>query len=179
MVISVVGMTEKRPFIYTLLKLCQSLGDTCLITNKRHYKRLIENYENEGSYQNIQIYITDATVDDVYEEIGHEKSDFDFWIFENDPDPESDLILYVKGFNTSEDEELILDALDNYKTVNFGFGKKDTIKYATKMFENCEMIEATQQLVEVHPAITKVVVESLAPFVKLSPKLLAKKVALK
>lgn len=179
MVISVVGMTEKRPFIYTLLKICQALGDTCLVTNKRHYKRLIENYENEGSYQNIQIYVTDATIDDVYEEIGHERSDFDFWIFENDPDLESDLIYYVKGFNMSEYEEMILDSLDNYTTVNFGFGKKDVIKYNAKMFENCEIIEATKQLIEVSPSITKVVVDSIAPLVDLSPKLLARKVALK
>ena len=47
MILSVIGDTDKRPIMYTLLKVCQYLGDVLLVTNDRHYARLIEQPEED------------------------------------------------------------------------------------------------------------------------------------
>ena len=47
MIISVIGETDKRPFMYTLLRICQYMGDVLLVSDDRHYKRLIEEPEED------------------------------------------------------------------------------------------------------------------------------------
>ena len=69
MIISVIGETDKRPFMYTLLRICQYMGDVLLVSDDRHYKRLIEEPEEDvevyaGHFQNTFIVVTDKTPDE-------------------------------------------------------------------------------------------------------------------
>ena len=73
MQIGVYGYTDKRPIIYALMKLLQKTGDVALFSNNRHYKRLLENGESTGHMANIMISISDASPDEVFEEIGYKE----------------------------------------------------------------------------------------------------------
>ena len=155
MVISVVGETDKRPVIYTLMRLFQQLGDCALITNDRHLRRLIENGGDVGHFQNIFIAVTDASQDEVFATIGYSKNDFENLIFDcYDQIPEySDMVIYVGGAGgISEDLQVLLDMQSEYKTINLGFGDKN-IPYTKEMFVACEMTEGLKHFVPINPQI--------------------------
>ncbi|MDX8360761.1 hypothetical protein [Cytobacillus sp. IB215316] len=126
MIIGVCGYTDKRPIIYPLLKLLQSTGDVVLISNNRHYKRLLEDKSNLGHMSNILISISDSSPDEIFEEIGYDSDDFDHIIFdiqESLPDY-VDLMLYVKSFEPDEEELSFLDLIDKYETVKITFDRQ-------------------------------------------------------
>lgn len=183
MVISVIGETDKRPFIYTTLKLCQFLGDVLFVTNSRHYARLIEDKEeglevSAGHFQNTFIVITDKTPDDARIAVGYNNEDYDFIIYDNVLDPESDLIIYVAGCEMSEWEDYQLGYMDSsdYVTINFGFGKKNVLPYNGNMFKNCEIVESKRTLIPIDSKISATIVKIFAPLVNTPEKTLTKAV---
>lgn len=173
MKVSVYGETDKRAVIYTLMNIFQTLGDTWLVSDDRHFKRLIEDRANEGSYQNILISVADTTEDEVYADLGHIPEDFDFIIFDNLQPIDVDLIFYVKGERTTEEEQFVLDTLDNYVTIELGFGKKG-IPYSTKMFKNIEHVECSCDLVEIDPKVSKVIIKAISPLLNIPEATLGK-----
>ena len=97
MQISVFGRTDKRACIYTLMKILQPLGDVAVITSNRHFMRLTEDGAPFGFYQNISIFVTDATADEMWQTIDHKPGDFDHIIMDNLYNESTDLIIYVHG----------------------------------------------------------------------------------
>ena len=95
MQISVFGRTDKRACIYTLMKILQPLGDVAVITSTRHFMRLTEDGSPFGFYQNISIFVTDATADEMWQTIDHKPGDFDHIIMDNLYNESTDLIIYV------------------------------------------------------------------------------------
>lgn len=147
MVISVLGLTDKRPVIYTLMKLLQTLGDLCLITTDVRATRLTDGVEY-GHYQNVFIAVTNASQDEVFAEMGYTKQDFEHFIFDcRDQVPDfSDLVIYVGGAgNRTEEEETLLELFDDYKVINLGFGDK-CIPYSVDMFKFVEIAEGLKHL---------------------------------
>lgn len=131
MILSVIGDTDKRPIMYTLLKVCQYLGDVLLVTNDRHYARLIEEPEEDvevtaGHFQNIFIVVTDKTPDEASQAVGYRVDDYEFIIYDNKVDVAGDSIIYVAGCEMSDTEYSMLSYLEegDYITINFGFGKR-------------------------------------------------------
>ena len=153
MIISVIGETDKRPFMYTLLRICQYMGDVLLVSDDRHYKRLIEEPEEDvevyaGHFQNTFIVVTDKTPDEAMQAVGYEPEDYEFVIYDNQIDATSDLIVYVTGDSMSEWEKEQLDYLEegDYITIGLGFGKKNMVPYSTNMFKNVELVESKLSL---------------------------------
>ena len=156
MVISVVGRTDKRPVIYTLMKLFQALGDCCVLTHDRHLRRLIEDSGGDlGHFQNILIAVSDASPDEIFLEMGYRKIDFEYIIFDcTDMIPDdSDLVIWVGGADgITEDDETLLSMYPGYKECNLGFGK-GSIPYTAEMFKACEEIEGFKHLALPSPQI--------------------------
>lgn len=147
MVISVLGLTDKRPVLYTLMKLFQKLGDCCVVTSDIRATRLIDG-ENYGHFQNIFVAVTNASQDEVFADIGYTRQDFESFIFDcRDQVPDfSDIVIYVGGAgNKTEDEETLLEMVGDYKVINLGFGDK-CIPYTVDMFKFVEQAEGLKHL---------------------------------
>lgn len=119
MQIGVYGFTDKRPVIYALLKILQATGDVALFTNNRHYKRLLEQGQSQGYLANVLVCVSDASPDEIFEEIGYTADDFDHIIFDiQDAIPDGlSLAIYVKSYAPDEDEQALLELLGDYKTI--------------------------------------------------------------
>lgn len=182
MIVSIIGDTDKRPVIYTLLKIFQTLGDVVLITNERHYGRLIEKEEEiegivkAGYFQNTFIAVTDKTPDEARVAIQCNKDDYDYIIYDNKIEPECDKIIYIAGCEMSESEKDMLGDFeeDEYVTIGLGFGKKNMVKYSVNMFTNCELIEGKHTLLNVDNNLTNVVLKVVAPYLGFPAKTVEK-----
>lgn len=128
MLVGVYGYTDKRPVIYALMKLLQATGDVALFSNNRHYRRLLEHGESQGHMANVMISVSDASPDEIFEEVGYTADDFDHIIFDiQDTIPENlSSIIFVKSYKPNEDEQAFLDILGAYETVKITYdGKRD------------------------------------------------------
>lgn len=181
MIISVIGETDKRPFMYTLLRICQYMGDVLLVSDDRHYKRLIEEPEEDvevyaGHFQNTFIVVTDKTPDEAMQTVGYEPEDYEFVIYDNQIDATSDLIVYVTGDSMSEWEKEQLDYLEegDYITIGLGFGKKNMVPYSTNMFKNVELVESRKTLLAIDSKLSVMVAKILAPDIGIPEKTMLK-----
>ncbi|WP_138755938.1 hypothetical protein [Paenibacillus sinopodophylli] len=128
MQIGVYGYTDKRPVIYALMKILQATGDVALFSNNRHYKRLLEPGETQGHMANIMIAISDATPDEIFEEVSYAPDDFEHVIFDiQDTIPDNlSQIIYVKTYNPNEEEKAFLELLGDYQVVKLTYdGKRE------------------------------------------------------
>lgn len=149
MLIGVYGYTDKRPVIYALMKLLQATGDIALFSNNRHYRRLLNSGENQGHMANIMIAVSDASPDEIFEEVGYTPDDFEHIIFDiQDTIPDNlSLIIHVKSYTPNEDEQSFLDILGTYQTIKMtydGRREKGAIHVAplSSIWRSVEQIEA-------------------------------------
>jgi hypothetical protein len=161
MIIGVYGHTDKRPVTYTLMKLLQSLGDVAVISDNRHYTRLTEDRSRFGFFQNISVFVTDTSYDEVFQEIEHIPSDYDFIIMENKYSEKIEASIYVQGAGVEELDEDLLEALDKPILVNLGFGK-NKISYTANMFKALEEIEFYRILKPVDNGLTNLLSKALS-----------------
>lgn len=126
MQIGIYGYTDKRPVIYPILKLLQATGDVALFTNNRHYKRLLQPGETQGHLANVMIAVSDASPDEIFEEVGYTEDDFEHIVFDiQDTVPDDlSLILHVKSYAPGEDEQSLLDMLGAFTTVKMTYDRK-------------------------------------------------------
>ena len=156
MVVAVVGRTDKRPVIYTLMHLFQKLGDCCVITHDQHFRRLIEDGIDVGHCQNIFIITTEDEPDQVFMDVGYKEDDFENIIFDcTDVIPDNaDQVIFVAGSDgVTEDDETLLGMYEGYKVIEYGFGKKK-IPYSTKAFEAIEIFEGLHDVRPIDQQIT-------------------------
>ncbi|MFD0671960.1 hypothetical protein [Cohnella sp. GCM10027633] len=176
--IGVYGHTDKRPVIYALLKLLQATGDVALLTNNRHYNRLLEPGERQGHFANVMVAVTDATPDEVFEEIGYAPDDFDHVVFDlQDTIPdELHAALHVKAFPPSEDEQALLGMLNAPVTVKMTYdGKREKnaihVAPASLVWKTTERIEHYRILEPVPSKELNVgFAKLLAPHLSMKPK---------
>jgi hypothetical protein len=150
MIIGVLGYTDKRPVLYSLLKILQSTGDVIMITDDRHFKRLLKDNAPLGHLLNILICVTDATPDEVWAEIGHEQDDFDHVVYDvrtTLPD-DIDLYIHVNGSSLDDGEEDLLECIEEYRKVKIAYDGKPSIDKGTlnipvypNTIANVELIE--------------------------------------
>ena len=181
MVISLIGSTDKRPVIYTLMKLFQKLGDCCVVTPNPQFKRLTEDGSPYGHFQNIYVAVTNATQDEIFAEIGFTMHDFENFIFDCDTEIPtfSDLVIYVGGAGKmTDDEELLLEMYGEYKTINLGFGDK-CIPYTVDMWKNVEMTEGLHILPPANPQVAQRLATFLTEPLKIPAKDIVKVVTSK
>lgn len=178
MIISVFGQTDKRAVIYTLMKMLQKLGDTCVISDNRHLLRLTEDGTRYGYFQNIAIFVTDTSADEVFSEIQHTPDDYDFIIMDNKYTEDADICFYVEGMGPEENDEDLLEILNHPNIIKIG-PAKGAIPYTLKMFTTIEHIEYYRKLQLIEPKLTTLLINKMAPVLKLTPKVLAKVVSRK
>lgn len=127
MQITLQGQTDKRAVLYTLLKICENLGDCCFITNDRKAMRLMEDGPAEsGTYRNIHIYVLDTTADDMWQDIGYAPNDFEYIFLDNLYNEQTNLTIYVKGAGDEQEDLDIIELLEpeEYVTVKMGAPEK-------------------------------------------------------
>lgn len=181
MVIAVLGQTDKRPVIYALTKLFQTLGSAAIFTADRHYKRLIDNGTNIGHYQNVFIAVTDASPDEIFKEVGYNQVDFEHIIYDCiDQVPDYfDELVYVGGAGgPTEEEQIILDMYPTHKKINLGFGEKN-IPYTVDMFKWVEQVEGLQHLGPVPAQIAQRIATLTTERIKMPAKNIIKVVSAK
>ena len=142
MQVSIFGRTDKRPCIYTLIKMLQPLGDVAIVTANPMYKRLIEDWSDTGFCQNVAIFVTDATADELWSTIEHSPDDFEYVILDNLYNEETTVTLYVQGAGVEPLDEDLFEVFENIVTINMGTGKgKYVIPYTVDMLKNVEFVE--------------------------------------
>lgn len=198
MQITLLGQTDKRAVLYTLMRMCENLGDCAVVTNDRKLMRLMEEGPSgQGTYRNIQIFVADTTPDDVWEDIGYAPSDFEFVFLDNIWSERTDFTIYVKGAGDEEEDRYTLDMLEpeDYVTVKMGnpdknkpkkaIGKKKkaseetvsktyNIPYEKAMLENVEHCEFYKELKQITQTATKVCAEILGAHTNVPVKTLGK-----
>lgn len=161
MQISVFGRTDKRACIYTLMKIFQPLGDVAVITDDRHFMRLTEDGAPFGYYQNISIFVTDATADEMWHATEHRPDDFDHVILDNLYNEDTDLIIYVQGAGVEAADEYLFDTFEDMQLICMGKGK-NAVPYSKELMENLEKIEYYRQLIVPSPGMVTVLAKMLA-----------------
>lgn len=166
MVINIIGDCDKRPVLYTILKVCQTLGDVLLITNSSRLSRLSDTRESYGHYQNIMIAITHEGIDDFFEDFIYDVTDFEFTVIDNIVAAEADLTIYVKGMCESEEEKTNIEYIDNYEVVELYKGKYIDAKTMIK----CEEFESLKDLCPINAKIAAKIAPMLAKVLNTDPE---------
>ena len=121
MQVTVFGQTDKRPVIYTLMKIFETMGDTCVITNNRMYMRLMEDGPGaQGMYRNVTICVTDATADEMWDDVDLAPDDFEFVILDNLYNEDTNLLLYVQGGGWEADDLYLFDMFEEMVLIQMG-----------------------------------------------------------
>ena len=177
--IVVYGTTDVRPVIYTLLKFCQSLGDTALFTSDRHYTRLLSSEVDVGSFENIFIAITELYPDEVFSTLDISPDEFEFTIYDNKIQEEYDLFIHVVGCAETETEKETMELVDEYETINIGYGGMKGVPYSVDLFKHVEEIEGFRALREVDSKLTRAMAPMLSRLTNMPIQTVRKVVAKK
>jgi hypothetical protein len=148
--IVVLGYTDKRPVLYSLLKVLQSTGDVALITDDRHFQRLIESSSPVGHLLNIFICVTSVSPDEVWAEVGYSPEDFDHVVYDvHGVLPENaDKFMHVCGSQLDEGEAELLECIEQYTKVKLMYDGKElkekgsyNLPVTLNVISNTELIE--------------------------------------
>lgn len=182
MQISIVGECDKRPFVYTLLDVCQYLGDVLFVTPDKSYEHFMEDKEEVGdivlgNFQNITIAISDHTPDDFLRSSGYDNESFDYIIYDNQVDASGSAIIYIcTGDMTARERELLMFFNEaDYITINYGHGK-NAIPVRDKTDAICGVIEDRKALTLVSDPITNRIFKIIGDLVAIPVKTLRKAV---
>ncbi len=166
--IGVLGFTDKRPILYPLMKLLQATGDVIVITDNRHLKRLIPDYASIGHIANIMMVISDASPDEVWDEMDLEDGNYDHVIYDlrDNLDEAIEFYIHVKGSDFEDGEEDFLECIDDYKRIKLMYdGKQDknketyNIPISLKLISTLEILENKKLLL---PMPSKKINQSIA-----------------
>lgn len=158
MIINIVGDCDKRPVLYTVMKICQTLGDTLLVTTDNRMLRLSDTRETQGHYQNVMIAVATDGIDDFFEDFVYGQQDFANIIVDGMVSADADTTIYVKGLVESEEEQMMLEYLEDYSTIKLYEGKAAT----SAAFLNCEKFESYRLFNPINAAIAAEVADALA-----------------
>lgn len=158
MVINIIGECDKRPVLYTCMKICQTLGDVLIVSNNTRLKRLSDTRETYGHYQNTMIAITSDGIDDFFDEFMYSTADFEFIIVDNVIMANADLYIYVKGMNVSEFESDTMEYIDSYETIELYKGRM----LDSKTLYACEEFESMRNMCPINAKVAAKVATILA-----------------
>lgn len=170
MVINIIGDCDKRAVLYTVMKICQRLGDVILVTSSSRLMRLSDTKAELGHYQNTMIAVTQDGIDDFWEQCKYAADDFDFVIIDNIIEAEADVHIYCKGMVQSEEEEVAIEYIDDLSTIDLYKGRM----LAGDTLYRCEEFEALRNMCTISPKIADVVSNILAKPLNTLPKNLFK-----
>jgi len=166
MVINIIGDCDKRPVLYTVMKICQSLGDVLLLTSSSRLIRLSDTGETYGHCQNTMIAVTQEGVDDFWSDFTYDVTDFEFVIIDNMVSADADVVIYVKGMAQTQMELDNLEYLEDYHTIDL---YKSRMLDANTMLR-CEEFEALKDFCPINAKVANAVATALAPAFKTDVK---------
>lgn len=158
MVINIIGDCDKRAVLYTVLKICQTLGDVLLVSNSSRLMRLSDTKESYGHYQNVMVAITHDGFDDFLDAFEYDTNSFEYTVVDNINLAEADLVIYVEGLVQSEQEADMLEYIEEYKTIPL---------YKWKLFDantcyNMEEFESMRTMCPINKKVASEVAKVLA-----------------
>lgn len=163
MIVNVIGDCDKRPVIYTLMKIFQTLGDVLFVTNNSYFRKLSETGESGGHYQNVMIAFTNEGLGDFFEEFRYDYGDFSHVILDNLQAAEADLNIHCYSLLDSEYVKDMLEYLDDVHGINLwtdkGIGAAPLA---------CEKFEAFRVMTPMPISIVMQVANIVAPGLKAS-----------
>lgn len=161
MTISVIGDCDTRPVLYTLMKICQTLGDVLMVTSNNRLLRLSDTRDSFGHYQNTMIGYTTEGIDNFWEDCIYDLSDFEYIIVDNMITAEAGIVIYCRGLLESEEEKDNLEYIEDYSTIDLYAG---SLVDKTTLF-NCEEFEAYKDMCPINAKLADKVAGILAqPF---------------
>jgi hypothetical protein len=130
MKVAVLGFTDKRVVMLSLLALLQASGEVLFITPNEHYRRLIEGFTDSGSYGNCTVVVSHLLPDDAIEEYGIQPFDYEHTLIDcyGDVQTEVDKVLYVVSNYINDDERELLVSLEDIHPLYFFYSEKDKRK---------------------------------------------------
>lgn len=173
MQISVLGRTDKRTCLYTLMKILQPMGNVAIISSNPFFTRLTEDGDPFGHYQNISVFVLDTTADTVWDDIGYAPDDFDYVIMDGMHNEESAVTIYIEGEGTEALDADLFEFIDDIKVIHMGKGK-NAVPYTKELMESLEKIEYYRKLFAPSPAMTTQLANILAEPLKLTAKTIVK-----
>lgn len=160
MIINIIGDCDKRPVLFTVMKICQTLGDVLLLTSNTRLLRLSDTGASGGHYQNTMIVATSEGIDDFMEDFTYDFSDFNYVIVDNIITADADATIYVKGLLETDSIKDSLEYVDNYEVIEL---------YKNKLTDGqtllrCEEFEAFKTACPINANIAEIVSGILAKF---------------
>ncbi len=166
MTINIIGDCDKRPVLFTVMKICQTLGDVLLVTTSSRLIRLSDTGNTYGHCQNTMIAVTTEGIDDFWSEFIYTPADFNFTIVDNIITADSDCTIYVKGLAQTEDEIANLEYIEKYETIEL---YKGGLLDAKTLFR-CEEFEAMASFCPIGNKISAKVSSILSPYLGVDVK---------
>ncbi len=178
MIVVCLGHVDKRPILYSLMKLLQSFGDVAVVTRNRQLQRLLESKSSSGYFNNIFVAISDAVPEAAILEAGCAPGDFDHIIYDSiDVLPDRyDLCIHSKSFGLMEYESEVLGYKSDIVQYNFVYdGKTEkgciNIPVAFPLIKSVEEFEARKLLIPIQCDVMQKSLSSLtAPQLKITEK---------
>lgn len=159
MVINIIGDCDKRPVLFTVMKLCQTLGDVLVVTSSSRLVRLSDTGESYGHCQNTMIVYTQDGIDSFWEDFEYNRDSFNYIIVDNIVDAEADMVIYVRGMAQTESEKDLLEYIDKYHEIMLYNGKfTDNLT-----LKRCEEFEALHDFCPINSHVAAWVAEKFAP----------------
>ena len=159
MLINIIGECDKRPVLYTIMKVAQTLGDVLLVSSSKRVLRLSDTRDSGGHYQNTMICTTDGGIDDFLESFEYSIRDFEYIIVDNIVAPDADVYIYVEGYERSEFEEDMLEYIEDYSTIPL---YKNKLLAADTMYR-LERFESLGDMAPISKVLATEVAKVLAP----------------
>lgn len=169
MIINLIGSCDKRPVLFTVMKICQTLGDVLLVTSDSRLVRLSDTGATYGHYQNTMIAITDDGIDEFWSTFKYTDDDFDYIIIDNIVSADADVVIYVKGMTQSQFEEDTLEYIEDYSTIELFKNKL----LDSNTLRNCEEFEALADMCPISAGVSDQVAKILGKVFGKDPKRLA------
>lgn len=159
MVINILGECDKRPVIYTLLKVLQEFGDVLYLSNNTGALRLSDTRQSFGHYQNVMVAVTDDNYDDFFQDAPYGLDDFENVIIEGLDCEDPDMTIFVEGMRISDFESQMLDMVEEYKTIKLYKNKL----YSSMTAKRVEEFEAFADMVPMPSSVVSEVVKVITP----------------
>lgn len=178
MIVVCMGYADKRPILYSLMKLLQSFGDVAVITQNRQLRRLLYTNSLSGHFNNIFVAISDSAPDEVFADTGCKPEDFDHIIFDNvDTLPaQYDICISCSSYGLTDADWDIIEHIEGIVKYNFMYNEKVdrdciNIPVTFNLLKSVEEFEARRLL---SPIDSKALLTGLAkltaPLLKITEK---------
>lgn len=163
MIVNVIGDCDKRPVIYTLMKVFQTLGDVLFVTNNSFFRRLSNTGDSGGHFQNVMIAFTNGGVGDFFDEFRYDYEDFSYVILDNVVEAEANLTIHVYSMLDSETTKDTLEYMED--VVELGLWNNKSIGQA---YVACEKFEAFGVMLPMPIGIVQPIAQLIAAPLKAS-----------